>query len=144
MLIFMMQLGCVQVTAIIDASDKNTHFILQPNHISNVAEMQPSYVQDVFVNDADVNLLSCVQVATAIDDSVEHTHFFLQPTRIKDAAEKYMRHAQGMSANDADVNLLSCLQVNTVLDVAVERGETGYEFRRDDDDYVSCSISNMW
>ena len=57
MLICMMQL-CLQVTALIDASDKNTHFILQPNHIKNIAEMQPSYVQDVFVNDAAENLLN--------------------------------------------------------------------------------------
>ena len=95
MLICMMQLCFLQVTSIIDASDENAYLILQPNHVSNVAKMQPSYVQDMFVN-------------------------------------------------NAAVNLLRCLQVNTVLDVAVERGETGYEFRRDDDDYVSCSISNMW
>ena len=66
MLLCIMHL-CLPVTAIIDAYDKYALFTLQPNHISKIVKIQPSYVQDMFVNDAAVNLLSCLQVTATID-----------------------------------------------------------------------------
>ena len=61
---------------------------MQPIRVSEAAEMHPRPVQDLYVSDADVNLLCCLQVATALDVAVKHTHFILQPKRIIDAAEK--------------------------------------------------------